>query len=226
MSGAGPDPSIPAPLVIAVDGPAAAGKGTLARALAARLGFAHLDTGGLYRAVGLALIRAGRDPADEDAAIAAAQSLDPALLDDPALRTDATARAASVVSALPGLRTALIDRQRSFAASPPGGAAGAVLDGRDIGTVICPEAPVKLFVTADVTVRAERRTRELQQAGRPAILPAVLADLRDRDARDSRRSAAPLRAASGAFVLDSTALSIDAMVDLAMQIVAAVRRQH
>src|SRR5690606_37106954 len=153
------------PVVIAVDGPAGSGKGTLARRLAAHLGYAHLDTGLLYRAVGMSLLRAGRDPDDAGAAAAAARALSPDLLDDPALRADEAADAASRVAAIPGVRAALVAFQRAFAAAPPGGAAGAVLDGRDIGTVICPDADHKIFVDAAPEMRAKRRVKELRERG-------------------------------------------------------------
>lgn len=185
--------------VIAVDGPAASGKGTLARKLAEHFGFHHLDTGLLYRAVGLQV--ADRID-DQNAAIQAARGFNPSWLADPELRTDRVAQFASKVSAIPEVRTALLEFQHRFAATPP----GAVLDGRDIGTVICPEAPVKLFVTAQVEVRAARRLKELQQTGVETIYAAVLQDLIDRDARDSKRAAAPLKVADGAFLLDTSAL--------------------
>jgi cytidylate kinase len=195
--------------VIAIDGPAASGKGTLARRLAAHFGFAYLDTGLLYRAVGLAVLRAGGDPADPAAGARAAVALDLSQLDDPALRDEATGHAATLVAAVPGVRAALIDLQRRFATEPPGGAPGAVLDGRDIGTVICPDATVKIFLEASPEIRAERRVRELQQRGGNAISNRVLQDMKDRDARDRDRRASPLTPAEDAFILDTTHLDED-----------------
>ena len=161
--------------VIAIDGPAASGKGTIARAVAAALGFAHLDTGTLYRVVGLAVLKRGKDPGDPSAATSAVQALDLSLLEDRALRTAETGVAASKVAAIPAVRDALLEFQRNFAANPPGGQ-GAVLDGRDIGTVICPGATVKLFVTASPEIRANRRFLELQAQGSTRTLEDVLAD--------------------------------------------------
>lgn len=188
------------PFTVAIDGPAAAGKGTIARAVAARFGFAHLDTGLLYRAVGLRAA-AGEDPA------AAARRLTPEDLARPELRSERAGEWASRVAAMPEVRAALLDFQRAFARRP----GGAVLDGRDIGTVICPEAEVKLFVTASPEVRAERRWRE--EGG---DREAVLAGLRARDARDAARAAAPLRPAPDALLLDTSELSIDAAVKKAV----------
>jgi CMP/dCMP kinase len=198
--------------VIAIDGPAASGKGTLSRRIAEAYGFAHLDTGSLYRAVGVAVLKAGGDPADDGAAEAAARALTPAdgILADPELRSDRAADAASKVAAKPAVRAALLDFQRSFAAQPPGEALGAVLDGRDVGTVVCPDAEVKLFVTASVEVRAERRLLELRQRGIPAIWTDVLEDMKARDARDSQRAVAPLRPAADAIVIDTSTLDPDA----------------
>ncbi len=197
------------PVVIAIDGPAAAGKGTLARMLAAHLGYAYLDTGAIYRAVALQMLRAGSDPGDAAAALGAAQNLDTGLFDDQQLRTDRIGAAASEVAAHQDVRQALIGFQRRFAANPPGNAPGAVLDGRDIGTVICPAAQVKLFVTASQEARAQRRYLELVQRGEAATLAGVLADLQARDGRDQSRTAAPLRPAPDAYLLDTTNLAID-----------------
>jgi len=197
-------------VIIAIDGPAAAGKGTLARRLAQHFGLAHLDTGGLYRAAALRALDAGGDPADAAAAEKAAKAVSAGDLDDPRLREEKVAQAASVVAAIPAVRRALLAFQRDFARHPPGGEAGAVLDGRDIGTVICPEADAKLFVTASPEARAARRVQELREGGETAIYEAVLQDMRDRDARDSQRRAAPLVPADDAFVLDTTALDADA----------------
>ncbi len=203
--------------LIAVDGPAASGKGTIARALAGHFGVSHLDTGKLYRVVGLMVRLAGGDPADPVAAVAAAERLDAALLDDPDLMSAANAASASIVSAHPGVRAALLARQHAFAAAP----AGAVLDGRDIGTVIAPDAPAKLFVTAAVEVRAARRAAELTRAGRALPLDVVLADIRARDARDSGRTAAPLTRAADAVLLDTSKLSIAEAVARAIALVEA-----
>jgi CMP/dCMP kinase len=195
---------------VAIDGPAAAGKGTIARAVAAEFGFAHLDTGLLYRAVG-ARVLAGEE------AVAAARGLDPATLEDADLRSQAVAEAASQVAVIPEVRAALVEFQRRFARR----AGGAVLDGRDIGTVICPEAEVKLYVTASAEARAERRWRELCDRGQDADRAVVLDEVRARDARDAGRTAAPLRAAEGAVILDTSAMSIAEAVAAAL---AAVRQ--
>ncbi|KAB7644379.1 (d)CMP kinase [Polymorphobacter fuscus] len=205
----------PASLIIAVDGPAASGKGTIARALAHRYGLPHLDTGKLYRATGLSVRLSGGAPEDADFAAAAARGLDPALLDDPDLMSSENAQAASIVSAHPGVRAALLAVQRAFAAQP----GGAVLDGRDIGTVIAPHAPAKLFVTATPLCRAQRRHAELARSGDPRNLATVLADIEARDARDSGRSTAPLVRAGDAALLDTTELGIDAAVQRAIALV-------
>lgn len=207
------------PLVIAIDGPAAAGKGTLARGLAARLGLAYLDTGALYRAVGARTLAEGRDPADAEAAARVAEALTPADLQRPDLRSEAVGTAASVVAANPRVRAALLDFQRGFAACPPEGKAGAVLDGRDIGTVVCPDAPAKLFVDASVEARARRRMEELRQSGGGAIYAAVLADLKERDARDRNRADAPLKPADDAELLDTTDLGIEEALEAALRFV-------
>jgi len=208
-------------VIIAIDGPAGSGKGTLAKRLAAHFGFAHLDTGLIYRAVGHAMLRAGLDPEDKAAAERAAKALDPATFADPALRGDDAANAASKVSAIPAVRAALLEFQRRFAVSPPGGAPGAVLDGRDVGTVVCPDAPVKLFLTATPEVRAERRVKELRERGLEAIYARVLQDLNERDARDRARAVAPLTPATDALVLDTSTLDADAVFDLALRHIAA-----
>ncbi len=203
-------------MIIALDGPAASGKGTLAKRLARHFGFAHLDTGKLYRAVGLAVLRAGEDPEDAAAAERAARALAPADLDNPALSGDDAAVAASKVAAIPAVRDALLAFQRRFAESPPGGAAGAVIDGRDIGTVVCPDAAAKLFVTAGVEVRADRRHKELLGRGETSIYARVLQDLTERDERDSKRAVSPLMAADDAIVLDTSILDPDAAFDAAL----------
>lgn len=207
--------------VIAVDGPAASGKGTVSRMLAKELGYAYLDTGKLYRAVGMAVVRSGGDPSNPANAEPAARSLDPAGLDDPDLKSDDAATAASKVAAIDGVRTALLQFQRDFAAQPPSGDAGAVLDGRDIGTVVCPDAPVKLFVTASVEIRAERRHKELLARGDASIYARVLQDLQERDARDSTRTVAPMKPADDAIELDTTTLSIDQALDAALTLTKA-----
>ena len=209
------------PVVIAIDGPAASGKGTLARRIAAHFGYAHLDTGLLYRAVGLRLLRTGADPADEAAASAAAQALSEADLVDPELRRDEVANAAGVVAAIPAVREALLDYQRRFAAAPPGSPPGVVLDGRDIGTVICPGADHKIFVEASLEVRAERRLKELQNRGSEGIPARVLQDMKERDARDRSRAVAPLAPASDAFVLDTSALDADAALAAALDFISS-----
>nr|WP_310522937.1 (d)CMP kinase [Polymorphobacter sp.] len=202
-------------MIIAVDGPAASGKGTIARALARKYGLPHLDTGKLYRATGLAVRLADGNPHDAAAAIAAALTLDPALLDDPDLMSAENAQAASIVSAHPGVRAALLETQRAFAAQ----VGGAVLDGRDIGTVIAPHAVAKLFVTATPDVRADRRHRELIAKGFISDFTTVLTDIQARDARDSGRSTAPLTRAPDAALLDTSELAIDVAVQRAIALV-------
>ena len=187
---------------IAIDGPAAAGKGTISKAVAARFGFAHLDTGLLYRAVGAVAQETGRDPAD------VARALAPAALSRQDLRTGAVAQAASRVAVIPEVRAALVEFQRDFARRP----GGAVLDGRDIGTVICPDADVKLFVTASAAERARRRHAELAAKGDPRTIEEIEADVIERDRRDSERATAPLKPAADAVLLDTTEMSIDAAV--------------
>lgn len=202
-------------LLLAIDGPAASGKGTLAKKLAAHYGLPHLDTGLLYRATARALLDQGVALSDVDAAVSAALGLAAASLDESRLRGAEMGEAASVVAAIPAVRSALVDVQRRFAAQP----SGAVLDGRDIGTVICPDADVKLFVTASPAVRAARRHAELaRQPGAPDY-DSVLADIRRRDARDSGRSDAPLRAAGDAIVIDTSALGIKESFAAALAVV-------
>jgi cytidylate kinase len=207
-------------MIIAVDGPAAAGKGTLGRRLAQRYNLAFLDTGGLYRAVALKVIERGGDPADPATAEAAAKTVRAGDLDDPRLREDRVSDAASVVAAIPEVRAALLAFQRDFAHHPPVGFAGTLLDGRDIGTVVCPDATVKLFVTASPEARAARRFKELQEAGGSAIYQRVLQDIEQRDARDRERQTAPLRPASDAIELDTTALDADAAFAKAADLIA------
>jgi len=202
-------------MIIAVDGPAAAGKGTLARALAAHFGFHFLDTGSLYRMVALAVLSRGEDPRDPESATMAAATLDPKSWNAEALRDEMVGQAASIVAAIPSVRAALLNLQRSFAARKP----GAVLDGRDIGTVVCPEAEAKIFVTASPQERARRRTAELAQRGKTIAYEAVLADIHKRDARDRSRSFAPLVPAGDAYVLDTTDLDINAAVAAAIRYV-------
>jgi cytidylate kinase len=202
-------------MIIAVDGPAAAGKGTIARALARHYGYHFLDTGSLYRMVGLAALKAGGEPIITDAAIAAAQSLNPQEFSDSELRSEEVGSAASIAAAIPEVRAALLDLQRAFARKQP----GAVLDGRDIGTVVCPDADVKLFITASPEVRARRRQQELGSAD----YASILADIRARDDRDSKRTTAPLVAAKDAVVLDTSEMDIEAAIQTAIQAVE-VRR--
>ncbi len=208
-------------MIVAVDGPVAAGKGTLARRLAAHFGFACLDTGALYRATAWRVLRQGGDPTDADTALAAARAIDQEDLAEPHLRDEAVGEASSVVAAMPAVREALLDYQRRFAISPPAGAAGAVLDGRDIGTVVCPDAEVKFFVTADVEVRARRRHDELAARGEAVAFGDVLADLQRRDARDSGRRSAPLKPAADAHLLDTTNLDIETAFRTAKDLVAS-----
>ena len=207
-------------MIIAIDGPAASGKGTLGKRLAAHYRLRHLDTGLLYRAVAKAVLDAGRNPADREAAIAAAKALDPGKFDEAALKVYEIGEAASVVSAVPEVRAALFDFQRTFAATPP----GAVLDGRDIGTVICPNADVKIFVVASPEVRAKRRALELRARGETANEAEVLADILARDERDRSRTAAPLMQAKDAHLLDTTSLDIEAAFAAAVKLVDG-RRQ-
>jgi len=203
-------------MIIAVDGPAASGKGTIARALSAHYGLPYLDTGLLYRAVGTNVVRSGGDPADPADALAGC-AFDDALLADPALRSEQAGAAASIVSAHPAVRAALIERQRCFAGRP----GGAILDGRDIGTVIAPHADAKLFVRASADVRAERRHAEMVAMGQTMSVDALLTEIRDRDERDRTRETAPLVQAADADLLDTSFLSIDAAVQRAITLVDA-----
>lgn len=206
-------------MIIAIDGPAASGKGTLGKRLAHHYGYRHLDTGVIYRAVAQALLETGADLANEALAVAAALELDPEKFGNPVLKTQKVGDAASVVSAIPKVREVLVSFQRQFAAGPP----GAVLDGRDIGTVICPDADVKIFVVADPHVRARRRTLEALGRGEQADEAAVLADILKRDERDQNRATAPLKAAADAVLLDNSRLDIESGVRAAIDIVEAVR---
>jgi cytidylate kinase len=202
-------------MIIAIDGPAASGKGTLGKSLAAHYKLRHLDTGLLYRAVGKALLDAGHRPDDRVRAVAAAKAIDPAGFDEAVLKRYEIGEAASIVSAIPEVRAALFDFQRQFAARPP----GAVLDGRDIGTVICPDADVKIFVTATSEVRARRRALEMRSRGETVSEAEVLADILARDERDRSRAAAPLAQAADAVLLDTTALGIEEAFRAALAIV-------
>lgn len=201
-------------MIIAVDGPTASGKGTIAKALAAHFGLPHLDTGLLYRAVGRQVALAGGNPDDEGQALAACAFPD-SLLADPELRSEESGGLASRVSVHPAVRQALFERQRMFALQP----GGAVLDGRDIGTVVCPDADVKLYVTASAEVRAMRRLRDIENRGGSAQLAGILADIRKRDERDTGRADSPLRPAADAHLLDTSEMSIEAAFQAARRIV-------
>ena len=204
-------------MIVAIDGPAGAGKGTLAKALADRLGLRHLDTGGLYRATALQVLRAGGDPADPATAERAARDLDPALLTSSELRRAEVGNAASVVAAIPAVRQALLDFQRRFARTPP----GAVVDGRDIATVVLPDAPVKLYVTASAAVRARRRHEELLARGETSIYERVRAEIEARDARDAGRAVAPMRQADDAVEIDTTDLTPEQVLARALAVIDA-----
>ncbi len=210
-------------MIVAIDGPSASGKGTLARHLAEALDFAYLDTGMLYRAVGAAVLAAGADPGEAAAAVEAARRLEISDLERPGLRGEAVAQAASMVAVMPDVRGALLGLQRRFAAAPPEGKAGAVLDGRDIGTVVCPEAEVKIFVTASLERRARRRHKELLERGEASIYARVVQEMRARDRRDSERAVAPLRPAPDAIVLDTSALDAGEAFRAALEIVDSRR---
>ncbi len=202
-------------IIIAVDGTAASGKGTLAKKLAAHFGFHHLDSGSLYRLVALGVVEAGGDPNKEEDALAAARTIIPARASDPAIRTAGMGNIASVVSAYPSVRAALLEFQRTFAKRPP----GAVIDGRDIGTVVCPDATVKLFIDARSEIRAHRRWLELSAAGKSPSEVEILADIQARDARDRSRAVAPLVPAPDARLLDTSDLAIDAAFAAALALV-------
>jgi cytidylate kinase len=207
-------------MIIAIDGPTASGKGTVAAGVAKRFGLKRLDTGSLYRAVGLAVLDGGGDPGDVDAAVKAAKALNLNAIDEVRIRSSAAGVAASQVAAMPAVRAVLREAQLKFAADP----AGAVLDGRDIGTVICPNAEVKLFVTADLPVRTERRLKELRGRGEEIGFEALQAQIAERDERDRNRADSPLRQAPDAHLLDTTYLSIEAAVEAAARFVEAARR--
>lgn len=213
--------------IIAIDGPAASGKGTLGRRLAKRLAFAHMDTGALYRAVAYEVLQAGGNPENEAQALAGCVALADKLggsigtlaLANPALREEQCGEAASKVAALQSVRDALLEMQRDFAANPGEGVKGAVLDGRDVGTVVCPQATLKLYITASDEIRAERRMKELQSLGKVVTKSAVLEDMRARDARDKARAVAPLRAADDAIVLDTSELDAAQVLEIALEYV-------
>ncbi len=202
-------------MIIAIDGPAASGKGTLARKLAEHFNLAYLDTGSLYRAVALKLVLESKDPHDVQASTQAARDLDAALLDDPRLRSGGVGEAASVVAAIPEVRSEMLEFQRRYASAP----GGAVLDGRDIGTIVCPNADVKIFVVANPEVRAKRRFAELQVRGEPVTYESVMADLRARDARDQERAIAPLKPADDALLLDTSELDIETAFNAAVSMI-------
>ena len=212
-------PFVVMPFVVTIDGFAATGKGTLADRLAQALGFARLDTGLIYRATGLAVLEAGADPEDADAALKSAENLDPAMLKRPDLREPEVTRASYYVARMTPVREALRQFQIEFAKAPPDGAPGVVLDGRDTGTVICPDADIKFFVTASAEIRAKRRFEELQSAGKPDTYPAVLQAMEDRDASDAQNTVP----ADDAIHVDTTNLTIDAVVDFALSEIAKRR---
>ena len=210
-------------MIIAIDGPASSGKGTLAKRLAAALDYAHLDTGSLYRAVALAMLNAGADAANAVVAADYADRLNLGLLADPRLRDEVTGIAASQVAAMPQVRQRLLAFQRDFATHPPANKAGAVLDGRDIGTVVCPEADVKIFLTASARERAERRVQQLAGRGLRAEFDRILADIQARDAQDQNRAHAPLKPATDAHLLDNSKLDIEATLQRALALVEAAQ---
>ena len=210
-------------MIIAIDGSAASGKGTLAKQLAEHLGLAHLDTGGLYRAVALQLLNAGQNPQNinEKQCVEFSVQLDLDLTQSPLIRSDNVAEMASIVAAIPAVRAVLLNLQRQFAAQPPHGS-GAILDGRDIGTVVLPNADIKFFIDADIDIRAERRTKELIQAGQSVMVREVLIEMQERDIRDRSRTAAPLRPADDAITIDTSTMDADAALALAQSHIAAL----
>ncbi|RCK40683.1 MULTISPECIES: (d)CMP kinase [Thalassospira] len=203
-------------MIIAIDGPAASGKGTLARRVAAAMDYAYLDTGLLYRATGAKVLALGLDPSNEDAAVGVAEKLGADDLEGEELRSEEVGSAASKVAAIPKVRAVLLAFQRNLASSPPDGKRGAVLDGRDIGTVVCPDAPIKFYLTASVEERANRRFKQLQEKNPAAIYERVLKELEERDARDSARDVAPLKMASDAIHIDTDRLNADAVFNAVM----------
>ena len=203
-------------MIVALDGPAASGKGTLARRLAQHFGYHYLDTGSLYRAVGMSVVRAGGDPANEGHAIAAAKALDLASVSPADLKSDVAGNAASMVSVIPQVRALLLDFQRNFAKKTP----GSVLDGRDIGTVVCPDAQAKIFVTASLEVRVGRRIAELRERGESVNEQRVWEDMKARDARDSDRSVSPLKPADDAYILDTSKMDADQAFETAKAYIA------
>lgn len=210
--------------IVAIDGPAASGKGTLARKIAQKLGYAYLDTGALYRSVAKRVLDQAQDPISvkdaHKAALWLQQNVTPELLADPAIRTDEVSAAAAKIADFPEVRQALFDLQRNFAQAPGKQYKGAVLDGRDIGTIICPEADVKLYVTAGAEIRAQRRLKELQSQGIAATYEAVLKDMRERDARDAGRKAAPMKPAEDAIILDSSTLGPEEALEKALAVIS------
>ncbi len=209
---------MPKPLVIAIDGPAASGKGTLSRRIANHLDIPFLDTGRIYRATAIKLVYDNVSPSDESAAIAAAQKLRPEDLANPQLRQEEVGRVASIISSYPEVREILLQFQRDFAAKPE----GAVLDGRDIGTVVCPNAGLKLFITANIESRADRRFKELSGQGIEVNYDSVLADLVERDNRDQQRDSAPLKPADDAVMIDTTSLTADEVFEKALGLIKSL----
>lgn len=209
--------------VIAIDGTSASGKGTLAKRLAAELGFAYLDTGKLYRYIGFSMLENGDNPENKEQAIDAAiklkDALTPEALGNAALSSDEAGQAASKIAIIAEVRAIVLAYQRHFAQNPPNGAAGAVLDGRDIGTETCPDATIKLYIDADMEIRAKRRHKELQSKGNSVTYYAVLADMRERDARDSNREISPLKPAVDAIIFDTSEMSIDEVLETALSII-------
>ena len=207
-------------MIIAIDGPSASGKGTLAKKLAAELNLAYLDTGKIYRAVGFNMLRQNKNLDNKLAALEMAKMLDYNDLDNPQLKNDDVAQAASKIAVMPDVRQALLEFQQNFAKPPPADKDGVVLDGRDIGTVICPDAHIKLFILANVEIRAKRRHKELLDREEPSIYQQVLADLQERDERDSNRKQAPLKAADDAIIIDTSDMTILEVLNFALRVIA------